>query len=136
VPSTRRLYGAVMLGSAVGAASRYLLSLAALHLPAPVFPWGTLTANVTGSLLIGFYATLIEPDGRVMVSPAARQFVMVGLLGGFTTFSIFSLETLLLWQEAAYLAATYIAVSLVAWLAAGWAGFALAARLVSSRAGA
>jgi CrcB protein len=58
------------------------------------FPWGTLCVNVLGCSFIGFFATVAAPDGRFLVSTATRQFVMVGVCGGFTTFSSFSLETL------------------------------------------
>ena len=58
------------------------------------FPWGTILVNIIGSLVIGFVATLTGPNGRVVVPIDAQAFVMVGLCGGFTTFSAFSLQTL------------------------------------------
>lgn len=59
------------------------------------FPWGTLLINVMGSFVIGFFGTLTGPDGRFFVASAGRQFVVVGICGGFTTFSSFSLQTLI-----------------------------------------
>jgi CrcB protein len=58
------------------------------------FPWGTILVNIIGSLVIGFVATLTGPNGRVVVPAEAQAFVMVGLCGGFTTFSAFSFQTL------------------------------------------
>ena len=79
----------VTLGSALGGLARYWLSgFAAQHI-GQTFPFGTLIVNVTGSFVIGFFATLTGPDGRVLVAPDARQFVMVGICGGYTTFSSF-----------------------------------------------
>jgi fluoride exporter len=128
--TTTRLYLAVMAGGALGAAARYLGSLAALALAGPAFPWGTLAANGLGSLLIGFYAAATGPDGRVLVRPAARQFVMIGLLGGFTTFSIFSLETVwLIHAGRPTLAALNVLIALVVWVPAAWLGHGLAVRL-------
>ena len=87
------MYVWVMLGSALGGGARYLVSgLAANHFGG-TFPWGTLIVNVAGSFIIGFFATLTGPDGRVFVSTEARQFVMTGFCGGYTTFSSFSLQT-------------------------------------------
>jgi|SRR5271166_1597330 len=83
----------VMLGSALGGAACYWLSgLAARHI-GESFPVGTLIVNVVGSFVIGFFASLTGPDGRVFVGTDARQFVMTGVCGGFTTFSSFSLQT-------------------------------------------
>ena len=94
------------------------------------FPWGTLFVNVTGSFAIGFYAALTGPDGRLFVSPRQRQFVMVGICGGYTTFSSFSLETLRLVQSGnAHTAFVYLFVSVITWIAGVWLGHALAARL-------
>jgi CrcB protein len=89
-----------------------------------------LFVNVTGSLIIGFYAALTGPDGRLFVSPRQRQFVMVGICGGYTTFSAFSLETLRLAQSGNFgTASAYILVSIITWMAGVWIGHALAARL-------
>jgi fluoride exporter len=125
-----RIYLAVALGSALGAVTRHLVSVAALAALGPAFAWGTLIANVLGSWLIGLYAALTEPGGRLMARPAARQFVLGGFCGGFTTFSIFSLETLLLFGEGRRgVALLYVGVSLAAWLVAVWAGHAAGMRL-------
>lgn len=124
------LYGAVALGTVIGGLLRALASLTAHRWLGEGFPWGTLIVNVTGSFAIGFYATLSAPDGRLFASPAQRQFVMTGMCGGFTTFSIFSLETLRL-VEAGRLpvAALSVALSVGGWLVAVWLGHLLAARL-------
>ena len=87
-------YLAVALGGALGSIARYGLSGLVANWFGETFPWGTLLINVTGSFVIGFFATLSEPDGRLFVSSPTRTFVMVGLCGGFTTFSSFSLQTL------------------------------------------
>jgi CrcB protein len=126
----RRLYAAVAAGSALGALARYLCSVAAVALLGPAFPWGTLTVNVLGSFLIGLYASLSEPDGRLLASPAQRQFVMAGFCGGFTTFSIFSLETLLLVDRQEFdLAAIYVTVSVALWLASVWIGYRIGSKM-------
>src|ERR1700688_2547247 len=84
----------VAIGGALGTTGRYWLSGLVARLIGETFPWGTLLINVTGSFIIGFFATLSGPDGRVLVGSTARQFVMVGICGGYTTFSSFSLQTL------------------------------------------
>jgi fluoride exporter len=124
--STRAtLYVWVGLGSALGAMARWGISVA---LQAPdTFPWGTLSVNVLGSLLIGFYAARVAP-GRVWHhhGPGLRLFVMTGFCGGFTTFSMFGLETLVLVETGHLgLAATYVIGSLVLWMAGVWAGWKL-----------
>jgi fluoride exporter len=125
-----RLLLAVGLGSALGSVARYLGSLGMLHLLGPSFPWGTLTVNVLGSLLIGLYATLAEPGGRLTPSPATRQFVLAGFCGGFTTFSIFSLETLLLVATGDLpLAGLNVGASVILWLLAVWIGHRIACRM-------
>ena len=70
-----------------------------------VFPLGTLFVNVTGSLIIGFVAALTEPGGGVLVSPRMRQFILIGVCGGYTTFSSFSLQTLNLVRDGDWLRA-------------------------------
>lgn len=88
------MYLAVALGGALGTMGRYFVSGLVANAFGETFPWGTLLINITGSFVIGFFATLTAPDGRLMVSGTTRQFVMVGLCGGYTTFSSFSLQTL------------------------------------------
>lgn len=123
-------YGAVGAGSALGALARFLCSVALVALLGPGFPWGTLAVNVLGSFLIGLYASLSGPGGRLPGTPIQRQFVITGFCGGFTTFSIFSLETLLLLEGQAWaLAAINIVASLVLWLVAVWTGARIGDRL-------
>lgn len=129
------LYLWIALGSALGGVSRFALSgFIAQHL-GEVFPWGTILINVTGCFAIGFFATLTEPEGRFMVSPVGRHFFMTGFLGGYTTFSSFSLQTLSLAREGEFLKAGANAVgSLVLCLVAVWLGH-LAAMAVNSLKG-
>ncbi len=125
-----RYYGTVALGSALGAVARYLCSIGFLAWFGPGFPLGTLFVNVAGSFLIGLYVTLAEPGGRLQAGPGARQFVLTGFCGGFTTFSIFSLETVFLIESRAFhLAALNLCASIVLWLIAVWLGWRLGARL-------
>lgn len=125
------LYAAVALGSMLGGVLRWLAGVV-VHdgFGAVGFPWATLFVNVTGSFAIGFYAALTGPDGRALAGPRQRQFVMTGVCGGYTTFSIFSLETLRLMQSGDLRAAGLnVGISVVVWLAAVWFGYALATRL-------
>ena len=123
-------YIAVALGSIVGAVARFLVSVVSVSQFGDGFPWGTLFVNITGSLAIGFYAALTGPDGRVFASPRQRQFVMVGICGGYTTFSAFSLETLRFVQSGkTQTAFIYLLVSAVTWIASVWIGHAWAARI-------
>jgi fluoride exporter len=122
-------YISVVLGSIVGAVARFLVSVLSVSQFGDGFPWGTLFVNVTGSFAIGFYAALTGPDGRLFASPRQRLFVMVGICGGYTTFSAFSLETLRLVQSGkTQTALIYLLVSAVTWIASVWIGHALAAR--------
>jgi len=89
----------IAIGSALGGIARYWCSGVAARLIGETFPWGTFIVNVVGSFIIGFFSTLTGPDGRVYVSTTARQFVMVGFCGGYTTFSSFSLQTLNLMND-------------------------------------
>jgi CrcB protein len=81
-----------MLGGAVGTLIRYLISVLTSTAPHEL-PWGTIAINVSGSFLIGFFGTLTLANGRFPVSENIRLLVMVGICGGFTTFSSFSLQT-------------------------------------------
>lgn len=117
---------AVALGAAAGSVARYLCSLAAISWLGPDYAWGTLAVNVAGSFLIGLYAALSAPGTALATSPTLRLFIMTGFSGGFTTFSVFSLETLLLVERGhVSLAAFHVAASLALWLAALWVGFRL-----------
>jgi CrcB protein len=123
-------YISVALGSIVGAVARFLVSVLFVSQFGDGFPWGTLFVNVTGSFVIGFYAALTGPDGRLFVSARQRLFVMVGICGGYTTFSAFSLETLRLVQSGkAQTAFVYLLVSAITWIAGVWIGHVLASRL-------
>jgi CrcB protein len=93
------LYLWIALGSGLGGVARFALSGLVAHHFGETFPWGTLIVNVIGSFIIGLFATLTDPDGRMFVSATSRQFVMTGVLGGFTTFSSFSLQTLTLVRD-------------------------------------
>jgi len=84
----------IALGSALGGMARYWCQGFAARIVGDTFPWGTLIVNIVGSTFIGFFATLTGPDARTLVTPHIRRFVMVGICGGDTTFSSFSLETL------------------------------------------
>jgi fluoride exporter len=94
------------VGSALGGMARQWCSVMSARLWPVEFPWGTIAINVAGSFIIGAFATLSEPGGRWPLSLAARQFVMVGLCGGYTTFSSFSLQTVIMMRDGNYLGAS------------------------------
>jgi fluoride exporter len=126
----------IALGGALGSVARYACSNLAVAWLGPSFPWGTLFINVAGSFVIGFFGGLTGPDGRLMVSGDTRQFVMVGLCGGFTTFSSFSLQTLTLVQEGDVLrAGLNIGGSVVLCLLSVWLGSVAAAALSAVKGG-
>lgn len=110
---------AVAAGGALGALARYGLAMLAMG---AVFPWATLAANVVGSFLIGWASDAFLREGAP-ARPLATAFVMAGFCGGFTTFSLFSLEALAFWRDgAAGMAILYVAASLATWLPACAAG--------------
>lgn len=124
------IYVWIGLGSALGGMARYWLSGVAAHAFGETFPWGTLLVNVSGSFAIGFFATLTDPDGRYYFGSTARQFVLIGLCGGYTTFSSFSIQTLNLVREGEWGAAGgNIVGSVVLCLVAVWLGHLLAASI-------
>jgi CrcB protein len=117
------IYLWIALGSALGGVARYACQGWAARLISETFPWGTLLVNIVGCSFIGFFATLSAPDGRLLVAPATRQFVMVGICGGYTTFSSFSLDALNLARDGQWAkVAGYVAGSLVLCLAGVWLG--------------
>ena len=118
-------YVCVAAGSVAGGVARYLVALALAS--GAGFPWATLFVNVTGSFIIGCYATLSGSDGRMPASVQQRLFVMTGFCGGYTTFSAFSLETLMLFRAGMVRTALiYAGVSVLTWLLAVWLGHTMA----------
>ena len=113
----------VALGGALGSMARFGVAAAGAALTGPQFPWGTLLINIGGSFVIGWFGALTGSRGAVSVPPDIRVFVMVGICGGFTTFSSFSLQTLELAQAGEVLwAGCYIVGSVVLCLLGVWAG--------------
>jgi fluoride exporter len=115
----------VALGGGIGAALRHLTGLAALRLFGPSFPWGTFAVNILGSFLMGLLVELLAR--RFGASAEMRLFLATGILGGYTTFSAFSLDTIVLWERGALLlAAGYVVASVVLSIGALLAGLTLA----------
>ena len=126
-------YALIGLGGAIGSILRAWLGTVMVALTGSSFPWGTILINVVGSLVIGFFGTLTATDGRFAASFDLRTFVMVGVCGGFTTFSSFSLQTLELARDGrAGQALGNVALSLVLCLASVAAGYALALAIRTS----
>ena len=120
----------IALGGALGSMARYAVSGALGRATHEIFPWGTLTANVTGCFVIGLFAVLTGPDGRVGVAPDIRALVMVGVCGGYTTFSSFSLQTLTLARDGDMArASANVVVSVLLCLVGVWLGSAAGAAL-------
>jgi CrcB protein len=126
----------IALGSALGGVARFACSSLVARLIGETFPWGTLLVNVLGSFVIGAFATLTGPDGRWIVAPDARLFVTVGVCGGYTTFSSFSLQTLnLIRAGETGAAAGNIAGSVVFCLLGVWAGYVAGALINQAKGG-
>jgi CrcB protein len=120
----------VAAGGALGSLARFWLAELFVAMGAVMFPWATLAANVSGSFAIGLIAALTGPDGRLLVAPELRLFWMVGVCGGYTTFSSFSLQTLTLAQDGEWLrAALNVVLSLVLCLLAVGLGYVAATYL-------
>jgi CrcB protein len=114
----------VALGGAIGSAGRYLLGAYIARFVTPVSPLSTFTVNVSGCFLFGVLAALAER--RFVMQPAGRAFLLIGLLGGFTTFSSYTYETFELLREGMVLRALAHAIGqVVSCLIALWVGFAL-----------
>jgi len=118
----------VAIGGALGSVGRYWLSGMVADRFGQTFPWGTLVINVTGSFIIGIFAALAIPEGRM--DPQSRafttQFLMIGVCGGYTTFSSFSLQTLNLLRDREWLyAGGNVLLSVVLCMVAVWLGYLL-----------
>ncbi|MDO8302947.1 MAG: fluoride efflux transporter CrcB [Sedimentisphaerales bacterium] len=113
----------IALGGAIGSVCRYGLGGLVYRLFGSVFPWGTAAVNIVGSLIIGFLWAMFE---RAAIGPNMRMFVFIGILGGFTTFSSYTLETFnLLHAGETRLAITNMFVSNIVGVAAVFIGFAI-----------
>lgn len=125
-----RLFALAVAGGALGSGARHLVNVGLARAFGPAYPWGTLTVNIVGSLLMGFLAEMILR--RLDGSHEARAFLLTGILGGFTTFSAFTLDiATMLGRDAAAAAAGYVVASVAISLAALYAGLALARALYS-----
>lgn len=112
------------LGGAIGSVLRYLVGVFSVRWFGPSFPWGTLAVNVVGSFIIGLMVEMIAR--RFNASMELRVFIVTGIIGGFTTWSSFSLDTMVLFERGAIAAAAaYVIGSLVVSFAAVFAGLAL-----------
>jgi CrcB protein len=124
----------IFLGGGLGSLARWWVSGLVAERFGQTFPWGTLLVNVSGSFILGWFATVTGPDGRWLASANLRQFFMLGVCGGYTTFSSFSLQTLNLVEEGQWFRAGANAVlSLVLCLVAVWLGHILAMALNSTK---
>ncbi len=117
-------YILVFVGGGLGATLRHLINLTCARCMPPGFPWGTFIINVTGSTLMGLIAGYLAFKGEA--SQPWRLFLMTGVLGGYTTFSAYSLDAALLYERGELLlAALYVAGSVVLSIAGLFAGLAL-----------
>jgi len=135
-------YLVIGLGGALGSMLRFGLAMfvdTAVTGPGagkagPIFPWGVILVNITGCFVIGLINGISAPDGRFFLTPLTRQFIMIGILGGYTTFSSFSLQTLTLAQDHQWgAAAANVVISVVLCLVGVWLGAALAGMLNQMR---
>jgi fluoride exporter len=124
----------IFIGGGLGTLARWGVSGFVARQWGETFPLGTLVINVSGSFIIGLFAGLTGPDSRWMAPAVFRQFFMLGVCGGYTTFSSFSLQTLALAQEGEWFKAAANAVlSLVLCLLGVWLGHILAMQLNSAK---
>jgi fluoride exporter len=116
----------IALGGALGSVGRFWLAETIMRRTEGPLPWGTIIVNITGSFIIGVLAAMAQVEGRWLATPSARQFLMIGVCGGYTTFSSFSLQTLNLAREGQWLAVgANILLSVVLCLLGVWLGYLL-----------
>lgn len=114
----------IFIGGGLGCVARYWISGWVANRVGEVFPWGTMFVNVSGCFLIGVLATVTSPDGRFWLGPSARSFMLMGVLGGYTTFSSFSWQTLELMRDNQWFwAVGNVVLSVLLCLAAVAAGY-------------
>ena len=123
----------IFVGGGLGSLARWGISGRIANTIGETFPWGTLLVNISGSFVIGLFATVTGPEGRWLVPASFRQFFMLGICGGYTTFSSFSLQTLNLAEDGQWFKASVNCVlSLVLCLLGVWLGHLLASAINSS----
>jgi len=123
----------IFIGGGLGSLARWGFSGWIANAFGQTFPWGTLFVNVSGSFVIGLFATVSGPEGRWLAPATFRQFFMLGVCGGYTTFSSFSLQTLTLAEDGEWFrAAANSVLSLVLCLMGVWLGHLLGSILNST----
>ena len=125
----------IAIGGALGSVARFALSNATARVMGESFPWGTILVNISGCFVIGLLAVTTDVGGRVSTPTDIRQFLLIGVCGGYTTFSSFSLQTLNLIREGALAGAlANVAISVIACVAAVWIG-AIAGQVINQARG-
>jgi CrcB protein len=120
----------IFIGGGLGSLGRWWVSGWIANSVGETFPWGTLMVNVSGSFVIGLFSTATDPDGRWLVPAGFRQFFMLGICGGYTTFSSFSLQTLRLAEDGQWIKAGANSVlSLILCLLGVWLGHVVALQI-------
>jgi CrcB protein len=124
----------IFVGGGLGSLARWGVSGLAANKFGETFPWGTLIVNISGSFVIGLFATATGTDGRWLAKDTFRQFFMVGICGGYTTFSSFSWQTLTLAENGQWFkAGANVALSVLLCLIGVWLGYLVAMQLNATK---